>query len=103
MHFNRKTSFFLKESIQKFISFPRFFNVALLIAFSFLLISCSSEKKEEASVSSKNGTAKKMMFDESGRLLLDSMISSYMIIPWNESISKTIVLKQKEKIGRAHV
>lgn len=98
MHFNRKTSFFLKESIQKFISFPRFFNVALLITFSFLLISCSSEKKEEASVSPKNGTAKKMMFDESGRLLLDSMISSYMIIPWNESISKTIVLKQKETL-----
>src|SRR5574344_1384859 len=88
MHLNSKTLFSGKNQAQK-----AFLHYGVFIAVIFLLLSCSSKKKDH----------KKIVVDESNRLLLDSMISSYMIIPWNETISKTIVLKQKETLDTLEI
>lgn len=98
MHLNSKTLFSGKNQAQK-----AFLHYGVFIAVIFLLLSCSSEKKEESSASQKKNAHKKIVVDESSRLLLDSMISSYMIIPWNETISKTIVLKQKETLDTIEI
>lgn len=68
----------------------------LIVAVTALAASCSSEKKDDVPPTDKNEPSKKTaLVDDSGRLVLDSILSNYMIMPWQEALSKTIVLKQK--------
>lgn len=68
----------------------------LIAVVAILVISCSSEKKDEGALPEQKNTLKKMAsVDESGRLVLDSILSNYIIMPWQEALSKTIILRQK--------
>lgn len=73
-------------------------NGLILLAFSMMLSSCNLKEEKKNNVLEKEIQTKKAVVDESGRLLLNSEFSSYMISPWNDASSKTIVLKQKETL-----